>query len=213
MHSKWMRHCLWGAMAALPMLAAQPAQATLVTGTAAFADTGPASSKVGFTAVFNAGNEFNFDLTAGTPVTISDFLTITSDANALAKKSFGGTATENIATNFTFTQPGAASGTVSGQGTETISKAFGFITEVSGAINWGGPAAIDFADGTIIDIALSDASFDINQLLAFPNQSVDIDATFTLMSEVHTVPEPAALALLGAGLLGFTALRRRQGIV
>jgi len=212
MHSKWTSKCLWGAIAALPMLAALPAQATLVTGTAAFTDTGPASSEVGFTAVFNAGNEFNFDLTAGSPVTFSDFLTITSDAKK-ALISFGGTATENIATNFTFTQPGAASGTVSGQGTETITSFFGFISGVSGGINWGGSTAIDFADGSVIDIALSNASFNIQQFLAFPNQPVNIDATFTLMSGVNAVPEPASLALLGAGLVGFAALRRRQGSV
>ena len=205
----WM---LAGAIALAPLPLSQGARAATVTGTAAFFDLGPNGNGLNFIGTFNPSSAFNLNLTSGTPVTLSDFLTITAvdtNYNLLS------TATDTIKTTFNFTAPSAATGSVTGTGTDTSL----FFVLDGGNIHWNGPANIAFANGLDLSITLSDASF-FGALGGIGNAypSVAIDATFSLTGpNVSQTPLPAALPLfatgLGAmGLFGWWRRKRQQAV-
>ena len=182
---------LCGVIVAISSVAGPYAHATLIAGSASFSDSGPSGNGLSFMGAFNPSSNFSFDLTYGTPVILPNFLTITSnDTN----NAFWGTtsATDNIATTFTFTKPSGGVGSVSGKGAETTTAFLGFIVGADGTIHWGGPAVVDFGNGLVLDILLTDASFDIAAFTADPNQSVGVTALLTLSGDPSTVPEPLA---------------------
>ncbi len=202
--TKWL---LCGAVVATSLIASGHAHATLIAGTAAFSDAGPSGNGLSFTGTFNPSNSFSFNLTSGTPVIIPNFLTITShDTGGF----FGSAAADNIATTFSFTQPGIGSGSVNGVGSEVTAAFLGLIVGADGSIHWGGPAVIDFGGGLVLDILLTDASFSNTGFPADPDQSVNIAAILNLQDGTHAGPEPASIALFGAGLLGLGLLKRRR---
>jgi len=200
--SRW----LWTAALSVPLaIAAQQASATLVAGSAIFSDTGPSGNGLSFSGAFHPSS-FSFNAAYGTPYTINDFLTVTSNDD---NRTFWGNeaATDSLLVSFTITQPAGGNGAIPGSGTETLSFFFGSISGGSGAIHWTAPAVITFADNEQLSIALSDASFDVH---SNPDQSVLIDATFTLTGTPAAIPEPASIALFGAGLLGLGLAARRR---
>jgi hypothetical protein len=201
---------LLGAVALAPFVPTQHAHATTIVGTASFSDTGPSGNGLNFTGVFNPSNVLNLNLTEGSPLTLTNFLTITAvDSNW----NFLSTATDTITTAFNFTSP-PGSGSVSGIGTDTSL----FFVFDQGNIHWNAPATVNFDNGLALSIALSDASFFgvLGGILPYP--SVGIDATFSLTGTGTTVsqaPLPAALPLfatgLGAiGLLGWWRRKRQR---
>src|SRR5262245_38734897 len=124
---------VFGALAFATVLPLQNAHAVTVTGTATFSDTGPLGNGLLFTGVFNPSNEFDLNLTYGSPVTLPNFLTIKPIFNSWGLLL---SATDTITTTFNITQPGPASGSVTGTG----SNASLFFVFDNGDIHCNGPS-------------------------------------------------------------------------
>jgi hypothetical protein len=194
------------AMATVAMTAGI-AHADTFAGNLAFADNGSSFNAVNFTLASNSPTTFSETIAgAGTAVNVSDFLTLNSTLNPLDP--LGNTDTLDV--TFSFTAPNTASGSQSGSGTENLSIGLlGFVD--NGTITWGAPVTLNFADGAKLQVSLDNINLsefaDLNNAITY-----DVGATFTLETAATPapVPEPASLALVGAGLLGFGWLRRRN---
>jgi PEP-CTERM motif len=155
------------------------------------------------------------NLTVGTPVTLTNFLTISSTDTA--GSFFGTLKTDSISENFAFTQPGNGTGSLSGPGSEDLFTFFGSVTGDGGLVTWNNPLLINFTDGAELQISLDNSVFACSVFFGQTctgNETTSIDAHVDLLTGVSssTVPEPGTLAILAAGL-GFLALalgRRRR---
>jgi hypothetical protein len=165
--------------------------------TATFSDLGPANNDLTFTGSFSPQP---YTITGGVndSVTIEDYLAVHTDYD---KYKLYSSDTDTIKVTFNFYKPGAETGTVNGTGTESEAL-FGLVS--GGKITWknGGSTDVNFADGAEIRITLDDATFgNIGN-----DDCADIDATVL----IEKVPEPAAIALFGVGLLGLGMIATRR---
>lgn len=133
---------------------------------------------------------------------ILDFLTVSINANAFV---LGGEGT--LEASIAFSAPSSAVSSIA-TATGTFTSFFRF--RQNGTVTWDSqPANLLFSDGTEITLAFSGGSDSCRSRFQGGSGcrhglSVGVDATTTLQA----VPEPGALALLSAGLLGFGAYRR-----
>ncbi len=111
----------------------------------------------------------------------------------------------DISVVFNFLKPSDVSGTLDGS---TVGRSLLCGIFQYGQVKWDGPLKLDFGNGAVLQIALSDAVFNPG-FLGLGKCGADVFATFTLLSGSTAVPEPSTMILLVPGLFLVGALRKR----
>ncbi len=208
------------AMMLMTIAGAGAAHATVFAGNATFADitTGNALT---VQANPNPNSFSTTNLVAGGSDYMTGFMTLTTQDPQKGNGSCffvfcsGVTNTDQIGLTFAWTQPGAATNTsFSGDVEETT---FNIARDDSGELEWANDTHQDsngdyveqmvtFSDGAIAKVDLYDTAITGTT----SSEAAQFDVRITDVKDPTKVPEPASIAVLGAGMLGLGYTRRRK---
>jgi hypothetical protein len=153
---------------------------------------------------FGSGNSIHFDLTNVHDTVTFKLFDIWTPETA---ENFDDLVPQPITVNFDFVLPPPAFGG-SADGS-TVSGLFG-----GGIVDWDNPSFIHFGelgDG-VLKVTLEDEFFNPGLFGYNGGQALgaNVKVTFELKHQATEVPEPGTLAVLGLGLVGLAAVRRRK---
>ncbi len=156
------------------------------------------------TSLVNSGN-LDFSLSENGTTTINLFNIWTNESSINRDDR----AAKSIEVQFLFTLPGIFGEAVTG---ETAGQRTLFGMFQNGVVTWNNVADMSFGNGGILSVSLSDETFNGGPFGLLPGEfwGATVTGMFTLTQAPNQVSEPAALALVGLGLLGMGLTRRRQ---
>ncbi len=201
-----MSRLLPAAVAALALtLASGAAMADPITYAGTFSITDTSNPTNNTLLVTSPGGGFSVPLSLNHEV---DDITLANYTTTDPNHSFLSISTDTIEGTFTFTKPVSNTYSVNGNVTETTLDLFGHISS-NGTLTWdNNDLSVGFSDGSTLDIGMGPSTFGNGN---GTSDAGTVSANFTLTKE--PVPEPASMAMLGAGLLGLGMLRmRRRGL-
>ncbi|WP_372786345.1 PEPxxWA-CTERM sorting domain-containing protein [Phenylobacterium sp.] len=151
----------------------------------------------------------SFNLTQGNSTTV-DLFDIWTPETAVNPDDL---VAQPISVAFNFTLPTGFGGSAGGSTDTNI--VLGIFDQ--GAVNWTNPTTLNFGNGGVLQISLSNETFNTGFLSFTPGQhnGADVYATFKLVHDsLPGVPEPASWALMigGFGMAGAALRRRRQAV-
>ncbi|MCB6177055.1 VPLPA-CTERM sorting domain-containing protein [Rhodobacter sp. Har01] len=190
--------------AAAAVLATTSVAAIAATFSGSFALSGDAFSDPGLeVSASPMSGSGSFDLDVGESLTFDLFDIWTNEESV----NWDDMVPNSINVAFTMTQPvasGTATGTTVGQG---------FVWQW-GSVNWGAPLQIAFGNGGLLQIALSDETFNLGWfgLNEGPKKGATVQATATYVSAPAPVPLPAGGLLLLGAMGAFAVVRRRKSV-
>jgi PEP-CTERM motif len=210
--------------AMLTTVSASYATTTTITGTysASVTETSGKQNFAPAVTTLGLGSPFSLNLTVGAATTEQNFISV----NPQAGNKGTGTITGNTTVNFTFLAPSnsAVTGVTYTGNTATLSagvitvsanyELFYGTTPQSDCITWnattctdtgitttiGDTLGVTFADGAVLNVNLYNWS----------DWNMTPGISFQLVKGPTPAPEPASIALSGAGLAGLGVIRRRR---